>query len=133
MTFAVPSATPVTVPFALTVATLVLDVLQDTVRPETAFPDASFGVAVACTVCPATTVDALSVTSTVATVGGGGGGFVPPSPDPPHAVTTTTATVNAVVARTRDRKLHFDTPIPRLMHVLDTPARVGEPRKWPVC
>ena len=45
-----PAATPVTSPLALTVAIAVLLLAQVTVRPDSALPAESFGVAVSCTV-----------------------------------------------------------------------------------
>src|SRR5437588_2812954 len=47
---AVPGVTPDTSPLLLTVATAVLELDHVTVRPESGFPPASFGVAVSCTV-----------------------------------------------------------------------------------
>src|SRR2546423_879600 len=62
-----PGVTPTTSPAPLTVATDVLLLDQETVRPESAAPFASLGVAVSWTVCPAWTVAVGGVTSTVAT------------------------------------------------------------------
>src|SRR5439155_8364536 len=62
-----PGVTPETRPLLLTVATVVLELDHVTVRPESGFPPASFGVAVSCTVCPACTDAVAGVTSTVAT------------------------------------------------------------------
>src|SRR6184192_2207479 len=47
---AVPGVTPETSPLLLTVATAVLELDHVTVRPESGFPPASFGVEVSCTV-----------------------------------------------------------------------------------
>src|SRR5438477_160148 len=62
-----PGVTPETSPALLTVATDVLLLDQVTVRPESAAPFASLGVAVSCTVWPAWTVAVGGVTSTDAT------------------------------------------------------------------
>src|SRR5205814_5068152 len=62
-----PGVTPETRPLLLTVATDVLELDHVTVRPESGFPPASFGVAVSCTVWPACTDAEGGVTSTVAT------------------------------------------------------------------
>src|SRR5437016_683661 len=62
-----PGVTPETRPLLLTVATAVLELDHVTVRPESAFPPASLGVAVSCTVWPACTEAEGGVTSTVAT------------------------------------------------------------------
>jgi hypothetical protein len=67
-----PAAFPVTSPLALTVATAVLPLAQLTVRPERALPLASFGVAVSCSVCPATTLPEAGLTVTDATGTGAG-------------------------------------------------------------
>src|SRR5947208_14482040 len=64
---AVPGVTPDTSPLLLTAATAVLELDHVTVRPESGFPPASFGVAVSCTVWPACTEAEGGVTSTVAT------------------------------------------------------------------
>src|SRR5207249_6805256 len=64
---AVPGVTPDTSPLLLTVATAVLELDHVTVRPESAFPPASLGVPVSCTVWPACTDAEGGVTSTVAT------------------------------------------------------------------
>src|SRR5437870_9487813 len=64
---AVPGVTPDTSPLLLTAATAVLELDHVTVRPESGFPPASFGVAVSCTVWPACTDAEGGVTSTVAT------------------------------------------------------------------
>src|SRR5206468_2116609 len=65
-----PATTPVTRPLALTVPTEVLLLAQVTVRPLSALPFASFGVAASCTVCPTgTDADAgLTVTDATGTV-----------------------------------------------------------------
>src|SRR6267143_2382862 len=47
-----PGTTPVTWPLGLTVTTLVLLLVHDTVRPVKVLPAESFGVAVSWTVCP---------------------------------------------------------------------------------
>src|SRR5213083_1704990 len=62
-----PGVTPETSPLLLTAATAVLELDHVTVRPESGFPPASFGVAVSCTVWPACTDAEGGVTSTVAT------------------------------------------------------------------
>src|SRR5438093_163346 len=66
---AVPATLPVTRPLALTVATVVLPLDQVTTRPDNGLPFASFGVAVSCTVCPASTLagDGLTVTEATGT------------------------------------------------------------------
>src|SRR6266571_4817728 len=62
-----PTAFPVTRPFASTVATPASLVCQVTVRPVSALPFASRGVAVSCTVAFSCTLGAPGVTSTEAT------------------------------------------------------------------
>src|SRR5713101_5269720 len=62
-----PAATPVTSPLPFTVAIDVLALAHVTTRPDSALPLASRGVAVSCTVWPATTVAGDGVTSTDAT------------------------------------------------------------------
>src|SRR5947199_10544895 len=59
-----PAVTPLTSPLPFTVATVVLLLDQVTPRPDNGLPLASLGVAVSCTVCPATTLagDGLTVT-----------------------------------------------------------------------
>src|SRR5205085_5737820 len=64
---AVPATLPVTRPLALTVATLVLLEAHVTVRPESALPLESRGVAVSCTVFPSFTEAVGGVTDTEAT------------------------------------------------------------------
>jgi hypothetical protein len=67
---AVPGATPLTTPFASTVATAAELVPHVTVRPVNTLPDASLVTAVKVTFCPATTVavDAFSVMLATAAV-----------------------------------------------------------------
>src|SRR5712691_5880162 len=65
-----PAALPVTRPFASTVARLASLVPHVTVRPVSALPAASFGVAVSCSVVPTTTLAGEGVTSTEATGAG---------------------------------------------------------------
>src|SRR5260221_301077 len=65
-----PAALPVTRPFASTVARVALLVPHVTVRPVSAFPAASFGVAVSCSVVPTITLAGVGVTSTEATGAG---------------------------------------------------------------
>ena len=67
----VPATLPVTSPPALTVATVGLLLDQDTARPVSGVPFASLGVAVSCTVPPATTLPVAGLTVTVATGTGG--------------------------------------------------------------
>src|SRR5882724_4256341 len=65
-----PAAAPVTRPLELTVATEVLLLDQDTARPDSGVPFASFGVAVSCT-APFTCTDAvagLTLTDATATL-----------------------------------------------------------------
>src|SRR2546426_8250427 len=62
-----PAATPVTTPLALTVAVAPLLVAHITTRPLSAFPPASLGVAVSCTVCPTVTLADAGLTATDAT------------------------------------------------------------------
>src|SRR2546425_5119985 len=73
-----PAALPVTRPFASTVARLASLVTHVMVRPVSALPAASFGVAVSCSVVPATTAAGGGVTSTEATGSGVAG-----TPDTP--------------------------------------------------
>src|SRR2546422_88740 len=65
-----PAAAPVTTPLELTVATEVLLLDQDTARPDSGVPFASFGVAVSCTVPPTKTdaVAGLTLTDATATL-----------------------------------------------------------------
>src|SRR3989475_391259 len=64
---AVPAATPVTSPFAETVAALALLVAQLMLRPLSAVPLASLGVAVSCTVAATSSAGAAGLTLTDAT------------------------------------------------------------------
>jgi hypothetical protein len=64
---AVPCAFPVTSPDPLTPATVLALELQVTVRPVSAFPAESRGVAVSCTVAPTATLAVPGLTATVAT------------------------------------------------------------------
>src|SRR2546427_7672513 len=64
---AVPAATPVTRPFAETVAALALLVAQLMLRPLSAVPLASLGVAVSCTVAATSSAGAAGLTLTDAT------------------------------------------------------------------
>src|SRR5256885_16914276 len=64
---AAPGVTAVTRPLPFTVATEVLLLDQETVRPESAAPFASCGVAASWTVSPVWTVAVAGVTSTEAT------------------------------------------------------------------
>src|SRR5207302_1390380 len=64
---AVPAATPFTSPLLLTVAILVLLLAHVTVRPVSAVPAESFGVAVSCAVAPTDTLGAAGATATEAT------------------------------------------------------------------
>src|SRR5947207_12814215 len=64
-----PAALPVTRPFASTVARVALLVPHVTVRPVSAFPAASLGVAVSWSVVPAVTLAEAGLTSTEATGG----------------------------------------------------------------
>ena len=64
---ALPAATDVTCPLALTVATPVLELDQVIERPVSVLPPASFKMAVACVFCPAVNEDEASDTETVAT------------------------------------------------------------------
>ena len=66
-----PAATPETRPVALTFATAVLLLDQDTVRPDNGLPFASLGVAVNCTVPPTGTLAVAGLTLTEATGTGG--------------------------------------------------------------
>src|SRR5205809_232024 len=63
----VPATLPVTSPLELTVATVVLLLVQVTVRPVSGVPFASFGVAVSWTVLPSFTEADAGVTVTEAT------------------------------------------------------------------
>ena len=67
MTWAVPAAMPETRPEELTVAAAVLSLDQVTVRPESALPLPSLGLAVSCVVPPARTVADEGETDTEAT------------------------------------------------------------------
>src|SRR5881398_1222546 len=64
---AAPGATALTRPLPLTVATAVFPLAHVITRPPRAFPLASCGVAVSCTVCPCGIVTAGGVTATAAT------------------------------------------------------------------
>src|SRR5437773_394705 len=67
VTVAVPAATPVTRPLADTVATPALELVHVTARLVNAFPTESLGVAVSCTLCPATTLAEAGLRATDAT------------------------------------------------------------------
>src|SRR6266566_2995032 len=73
VTVAVPAATPFTSPLLLTVAILVLLLAHVTVRPVSAVPAESFGVAVSCAVAPTDTLGAAGLTVTAATGAAAGG------------------------------------------------------------
>src|SRR5437764_13289290 len=62
-----PAALLVTRPLGLTVATAVLLLPHVTVRPVSALPAESFGVAVSCTVCPTRMLAVAGETATEAT------------------------------------------------------------------
>src|SRR6266481_2672912 len=64
---AVPAATPLTSPLLLTVAILVLLLAHVTVRPVSAVPAESFGLAVSCAVCPTVRLAVAGATATAAT------------------------------------------------------------------
>src|SRR5437879_7512173 len=64
---AVPAATPFMSPLLLTVAILVLLLAHVTVRPVSAVPAESFGVAVSCAVCPTVRLAVAGATATAAT------------------------------------------------------------------
>jgi len=88
---AVPGVSVATRPAPDTVATALLELLHDTVRPESVAPAASFVVAPSWVVAPASTVGVGGLTSTVATGAGvfEGGGEVVPGDElspPPQAV-----------------------------------------------
>ena len=102
--FSVPAATPVTTPFASTVATLPADVVQVSARPESAAPFASFGVAERGFVRPMTTSAVAGVSSIelIAAGGGGGGGLFVPGDEglsPPQAARIMRATAGAAKRR----------------------------------
>jgi hypothetical protein len=85
---AVPTATPVTTPFASTVATAEDDVVHAIARPDRTPPAASRATALSCVVFPMTTLAVAGVTDTLLT----GVGLPPPlsgaegeSPSPPQA------------------------------------------------
>jgi hypothetical protein len=67
VTFAVPAATPLTMPLELTVATAVLPLDQVTIRPVSALPLPSLGFAVNCLVAPAPKLTLAGETLTEAT------------------------------------------------------------------
>jgi hypothetical protein len=69
-----PGAVAVTKPVLFTVATDAALVVQATLRPVSAVPDASRGVAANCDVDPTLIGDVPQVTETDATAAGGGGG-----------------------------------------------------------
>ncbi|HEX6050774.1 MAG TPA: hypothetical protein VFZ21_15955 [Gemmatimonadaceae bacterium] len=96
----VPGATAVTTPallFAVTVATLALELDHPNVRPVREFPAASFGVAVNVTDSPTMRLPPGTETSTDATAGG-------PEESPPHPATkrNAQADTNARVRRLID-------------------------------
>src|SRR5438874_2181226 len=134
-----PGVTPETSPLLLTVATAVLELDHVTVRPESGFPPASFGVAVSCTVWPACTDAEGGVTSTVAT-----GTFVTVI----HEVPVFPSLVAVIVAEpgvtpeTRPPLLTVATDVLELDHVTVRPksgfppASLGVPVSctvWPAC
>src|SRR5689334_12823020 len=71
LTTAVPGAIPDTMPESVTLATEVLELNHDIARPESAFPSASFAVAVARAVWPAISESGTFI-ETDATFGGAG-------------------------------------------------------------
>jgi hypothetical protein len=72
VTVTVPAASAVTTPVGETVATVVLEEVQPTVRPVRTFPDASLSVTLICIVAPTTSDVELTESETVATAAGGG-------------------------------------------------------------
>ena len=74
---AVPAATAVTRPEALTVATAEFELVHPIAWPVSTLPLESRRVAVACVLCPTVSDGAFSVTVTEATVLEGGGRGVP--------------------------------------------------------
>src|SRR5205807_1320167 len=134
-----PGVIPETRPPLLTVATAVLELDHVTVRPESGFPPASFGVAVSCTVWPACTEAVAGVTSTDAT--GTGVTVIVEVPLFPSLVAVIVA-VPGVTPDTSPLLLTVATVVLELDHVTVRPER-GAPLAsfgvavsctvWPAC
>ncbi len=92
-TVAAPAATPLTSPLLLMLAAPGLVEAHVTTRPLNGLPPASSGVAVSCTVCPATTLTAAELMTTIAT-GAGVTVTTAVSADPPPLTTTLTLPVS---------------------------------------
>ena len=112
--------TPETSPELLTVATDVLLLDQETVRPESAAPFASCGVAASWTVSPVWTVAVVGVTSTEAT-----GMFVTVMDDVPLLPSLVAVIVAdpATTPATRPVRLTVATEVLLLVHVTVRPER----------
>src|SRR5438132_1134515 len=134
-----PGVTPETRPPLPTVATVVLELDHVTVRPESGFPPASFGVAVSCTVWPACTDAEGGVTSTDAT--GTGVTVIAEVPLLPSLVAVIVA-VPGVTPDTSPLLLTVATAVLELDHVTVRPESGFPPASlgvavsctvWPAC
>ena len=118
---AVPAATPFTSPLLLTVAILVLLLAHVTVRPVSAVPAESFGVAVSCAVCPTVRLAVAGATATEAT--GIGVTVIPAVLLLPSLVAVMLAEPGAMPV-TRPLGLTVATVVSPLLHVTVRPAKV---------
>src|SRR5438132_2114839 len=116
---AVPAATPFTSPLLLTVAILVLLLAHVTVRPVSAVPAESFGVAVSCAVCPTVRLAVAGATATEAT--GTGVTVTAALPALPSLVAVIVAVPTAPLV-TSPLLLTVATPGLLLTHVTDRPV-----------
>src|SRR5213080_2136811 len=117
---AAPGATAVTRPLPLTVATALFPLAHVITRPPRAFPLASCGVAVSCTVCPCGIVTAGGVTATAAT--GTLATVTDAVPLCPSLVAVIVAAPGAT-AVTRPLPLTVATALFPLAHVITRPPR----------
>src|SRR5436309_9754194 len=117
---AAPGATALTRPLPLTVATAVFPLAHVITRPPRAFPLASCGVAVSCTVCPCGIVTAGGVTATAAT--GTLATVTDAVPLCPSLVAVIVAAPGAT-AVTRPLPLTVATALFPLAHVITRPPR----------
>src|SRR5438309_873382 len=116
---AVPAATPFTSPLLLTVAILVLLLAHVTVRPVSAVPAESFGVALSCAVCPTVRLAVAGATATEAT--GTGVTVTAALPALPSLVAVIVAVPTAPLV-TSPLLLTVATPGLLLTHVTDRPV-----------
>src|SRR5439155_603759 len=115
-----PAALLVTRPLGLTVATAVLLLAHVTVRPVSALPAESFGVAVSCTVCPTRMLAVAGETATEATEATGTGVTVTAAVPPLPSLVAEPAATRA----TRPLALTAATLVLPLAHVTVRPVSV---------